>query len=338
MSHSGPVLVTGVSGFVGAAVARKLCEAGSSVRALVRRGAERSHVADLDLDFVEGDLRDAESLKRAMGGVRRLYHVAASYRLSLRDPAELFASNVGGTENVMRAALDAGVERIVYTSSVAALALRHDGGAADESALADEAQTISAYKKSKLAAEKLVHKLVADEGLPAVVVNPSTPIGPRDVKPTPTGRIIVEAACGRMPGFIDTGLNLVHVEDVAAGHLAAMERGRIGERYILGGENLMLKDMLVDIARRRGAPPPRWRLPRAPLYPIAAAAELFGWATKREPFVTLNGLRMAKHLMFFSTQKAQSELGYAPRPWSEGVADALAWFDANGYLGRRKGA
>jgi dihydroflavonol-4-reductase len=334
MTQSDVVLVTGVSGFVGAAVARKLVHAGRRVRALARPAAARAHVADLDLEFVDGDLRDPASLERAAQGVRQLYHVAASYRLSLRDPGELFASNVDGTTNIMRAALRAGIERIVYTSSVAALALRHDGGSADEGALADEAVTISAYKKSKLAAEKRVHQMIADEALPAVVVNPTTPIGPRDVKPTPTGRIIVEAAAGRMPGFVDAGLNLAHVDDVADGHLAAMERGRIGERYILGGQNLMLEDMLAEIAQRVGRRPPRWRIPTAPIYPVAAVAELIGFASKREPFVTINGLRMAKHLMFFTSRKAELELGYAARSWKEGVADALAWYLANRYLVR----
>jgi dihydroflavonol-4-reductase len=332
MAQSDLVLVTGASGFVGSAVARLLVATGFNVRALMRAASARTHLQGLDLEFADADLRDPDAVARAAQGARFIFHVAASYRLSLRDSDELFASNVEGTRHVMRAALRAGVERVVYTSSVAALALRHDGGAADESELAQERETISAYKRSKLAAEKLVHAMIERDGLPAVVVNPTTPIGPFDVKPTPTGRIVVEAARGRMPGYVDAGLNVAHVEDVAAGHLAALRKGRIGERYILGGENLMLRDMLVEIAQRTGRSPPRWRLPRRLIYPIAAGAELAGWASGREPFVTINGLRMANHLMFFSSAKAERDLGYSARPWTQAIADALSWFSANGHL------
>src|SRR5882757_6232812 len=255
MSNKDRVLITGASGFVGSAVARCLIESGFSVRALVRSKSPRAHLAGLDLDFSEGELRDRKSLERALAGMRYVFHVAADYRLWARDPGEIFASNVEGTRNVMEEAMRAGVERVVYTSSVATLGLRGDGTAADESVPLSEEQGIGAYKRSKIAAERLVQAMVAERGLAAVIVNPSTPIGPRDVRPTPTGRIIVEAANGRMPAFVESGLNLVHVDDVAAGHLAAMEQGRIGERYILGGQNVPFSQMLADIAGLVGGRP-----------------------------------------------------------------------------------
>ena len=230
--------LTGATGFVGSAVARKLLSEGLAVRALVRRGSNRSNLEGLDLDLVEGDIRDAELLHRVVHGVRYVFHVAADYRLWAPDPSEIFATNVDGTRAIMELALEAGVERVVYTSSVATLRLPDNGAAADETAPLDQADAIGAYKQSKVLAERLVERMVAEANLPAVIVNPSTPIGPRDVRPTPTGRIVVEAATGRMPAFVDTGLNLVHVDDVAAGHVAALRRGRVGERYILGGENL----------------------------------------------------------------------------------------------------
>jgi dihydroflavonol-4-reductase len=225
---------------------------------------------------------------------------------------------------VMEAAKAAGAERIVYTSSVATLKLREDGAPADESAPLGEDEAIGAYKRSKVAAERLVERMIKD-GLPAIIVNPSTPVGPRDRRPTPTGRMIVEAASGRMPAFVDTGLNLVHVDDVAAGHLAALKSGRIGERYILGGENMTLAELLSRIARLAGRSPPRLRLPRAPLYPLAFLAEMAAHLTKREPLLTLDGLRMSKQLMFFTSAKAERELGYRTRPAEEGIRDAIEW-------------
>jgi dihydroflavonol-4-reductase len=231
----------------------------------------------------------------------------------------------------MEEALRAGVERIVYTSSVATIALRDDMPADERSPLSEH-DAIGAYKRSKVIAERLVEDMVQHRRLPAVIVNPSTPIGPRDVKPTPTGRIIVEAASGRMPGFVDTGVNLVHVDDVAAGHLAALARGTIGERYILGGENVYLRDMLAEIAGVVGRTPPRWRVPIAPLFPLAVLAEGVGLITGREPFLTLDGLRMARHHMFFSDAKVRRELGYSSRPYREGIAEAIVWFRQNGYL------
>src|SRR5580658_4060460 len=257
-----PVLVTGASGFLGSAIAAQLRARGYSVQTLVRRSSPRTNLDPRDT-VREGDLLDRASVAAALKGVRFLFHAAADYRLWARNPEEIVRNNVEGTRHVMMEALRAGVERVVYTSSVATLKLV-EGGAATEDRPFTENAAIGAYKLSKVAAERLVEAMVRWDGLPAVIVNPSTPIGPRDVRPTPTGRIIVEAASGRMPGFIDAGLNLVHVEDVADGHLAAMERGRIGERYILGGQNMMLQEMLAEIALRADRRPPRWKIPVAP--------------------------------------------------------------------------
>jgi dihydroflavonol-4-reductase len=332
MTRHGRVLVTGASGFVGSAVVRALLAAGYPVRALVRASSPRANLATLDVEIFEGDMRDAHEVARAMHGVRYLMHVAADYRLWSADRDEIRRNNVSGTRTIMVAALQHGVERIVYTSSVAALALRHDGHAADETQVLEESAAIGAYKRSKVAAQDLVAAMIAREGLPAIIVNPSTPIGPRDIRPTPTGRIIVEAASGRMPGYVDTGLNLVHVDDVAAGHLAALTHGKVGERYILGGQNVLLADMLHDIARLVGRRPPRVRVPRRLLYPAAAMAEMVATRTGREPFLTLDGLRMARHRMFFTSAKATRELHYVPRPYAEGLHDAVGWFRAAGYL------
>ena len=332
MSATGRVLVTGGSGFVGSAVVRVLVDAGYSVRALVRSRSPRANLASLDVEIVEGDMRDAESVGRAIAGARHVMHVAADYRLWSSDREEIRRNNLAGTRTVMEAALREGVERIVYTSSVAALALRADGLPADESTALAEGNAIGAYKRSKVAAQDLVEMMVARDALPAVIVNPSTPIGPRDIRPTPTGRIIVEAASGRMPGYVDTGLNLVHVDDVAAGHLAALTHGRIGERYILGGQDVLLADMLRDIAMLVERPPPRLKVPRRLLFPAAAVAEMIASRTGREPFLTLDGLRMARYRMFFSSAKAARELGYKARPYGEGLQDAVAWFRGAGHL------
>ncbi len=325
-----PVLITGASGFLGSAIAAALRARGDDARVLVRPSSPRANLNPADT-LCEGDLRDRASLAAALKGARYLFHAAADYRLWARDPEEILRNNLEGTRFVMEEALRAGVERIVYTSSVATLKLADGASSTEDNPLA-EGEGIGAYKRSKVAAERLVEAMIQRDGLPAVIVNPSTPIGPRDVRPTPTGRIIVEAASGRMPAFVETGLNLAHVDDVAAGHLAALERGRIGERYILGGDNVFLADILADIARLVGRRPPTVKLPRKMLYPIAYGAELLASLRGVEPFITMDGLRMARHHMFFDDSKARRELGYVSRPYREGLADAIAWFRTHGYL------
>jgi len=324
-------LVTGATGFVGAAVARALLAAELPVRVLARPNGDRRNLAGIDVEIAEGSLEDAGSLARAVAGCRYLFHVAADYRLWVPDPAAMFRANVDGTRELMHAALAAGVERVVYTSSVATLGLVA-GGVADEATPSGFADMIGPYKQSKFAAEATVRALILDHGLPAVIVNPSTPVGPGDVKPTPTGRIIVEAAKGRMPGYVDTGLNLVHVDDVAAGELLAAERGGVGERYILGGDDMSLAEILGEVARAVGKRPPSLKIPYAMILPIAAGAEMVARLTGREPFTTLDGVRMSRKKMYFSSAKAVRELGYAPRPARAAIADAVAWFAANGYL------
>jgi dihydroflavonol-4-reductase len=327
----GLCLVTGATGFVGSAVARALIDAGHQVRALARPTSDRRNLAGLPIEIALGAMEDAPSLVRAVAECRYLFHVAADYRLWVPDPAAMFRANVDGTRDLMSAALAAGIERVVYTSSVATLGLVPEG-IADEEAPSRLEDMIGPYKRSKFQAEEVVRRFVADGGLPAVIINPSTPVGPRDIKPTPTGRLIVEAARGHMPGFVDTGLNIVHVDDVAAGHLAAGERGEIGQRYILGGENMPLADILTEIAVAVGRRPPRVRVPYAVAFPVAAGAELVAQVTGREPFTTLDGVRMAKKKMYFSSAKASRELGYRPRPAREAIADAVRWFAANGYI------
>jgi len=323
-------LVTGASGFVGSAVARALLARGLHVRVLMRPTADRRNIADLDCEPVLGDMRDEAAMISAMEGARYFFHVAADYRLWAPDPREIERNNLLGAQATMNAALKCGVERVVYTSSVAAL--KPGPTAVDETSRHTPQSVIGAYKRSKLVAEREVERLVQEAGLPAVIVAPSTPIGPRDIKPTPTGRIIVEAATGKMPAFVDTGLNLVHVDDVAQGHLAALDRGRIGENYILGGEDVSLQTMLSDIAALSGRRAPRVKLPRAPLFPIAWGAEALARITGKEPLLTADALRMSRYRMFFSSEKAKRELGYQARAYRKGIEDALAWFGAHGYL------
>jgi dihydroflavonol-4-reductase len=320
------VLVTGASGFVGAAVARKALARGFRVKVLMRTTASRANIEGLDVEAVAGDMRDAASMTVAMQGARYLFHVAADYRLWARDSSEIARNNLDGARATMSAALRAGVERVVYTSSVAALK-PGNGNAVDETSRHTPQSVIGAYKLSKLLAEREVERMIAEEALPAVIVAPSTPIGARDIKPTPTGRIIVEAAAGRMPAFVDTGLNLVHVDDVAEGHFLALERGRIGENYILGGTDVTLAQMLADIAGLAGR-----RAPTVKLFPLAFAAEAVARVTGKEPFLTADALRMSRYQMYFSSAKAIRELGYAARPYLEGLKDAHAWFAANGYF------
>ncbi|MBV9825450.1 MAG: NAD-dependent epimerase/dehydratase family protein [Alphaproteobacteria bacterium] len=328
---SGVCLVTGATGFVGAAVARALLKSGFPVRVLSRPRNDRRNLRGLDVEIAEGSLEDPKSLARAVAGCRLLFHVAADYRLWVPDPAVMYRVNVEGTRDLMLAAMEAGVERIVYTSSVATLGILK-GGVADEETPSTVKDMIGPYKRSKFEAEVAVRQLIEQNGLPAVIVNPSTPIGPGDVKPTPTGRLIVEAARGRMPGYVDTGLNVAHVDDVAVGHLLAARTGEIGRRYILGGENLSLGEILSEVARITGRRPPSLRIPHMAVMPFAAGAEGLARLTGREPFATVDAVRMSRKKMYFSSARATAELGYAPRPARQAIADAVAWFKVNGYV------
>ncbi len=331
MTSDGPTLLTGATGFVGSAVARTLAARGHRLRLLVRRSSDRRNLAGIDAALVEGDLTDAASVGRAVAGCRFVLHVAADYRLWVPDAAAMLAANVEGTRTVMRAAMAAGVARVVYCSSVAALGLNADGAPADEATPVSEADMIGAYKLSKYRAEQAVLDLVRD-GLPAVIVNPAAPVGPRDIRPTPTGRMILDAARGRIPAYVDTGLNVVHVDDVAEGHALALERGAIGRRYILGSENLMLGELLALIARSVGRRPPTIKVPMGLVWPMAVAAEGVARLTGIEPMVTRDHAKMARKRMFFSSARAQAELGYAPRPAVAAIADAVAWFRQVGML------
>ena len=324
-------LVTGATGLVGSAVVRALLRKGQQIRVLVRPTSDRRNLAGLAIEIAEGSLEQPESLARAVTGCRYVYHVAADYRLWVPDPEPMFRTNVVGTRDLMIAALEAGVERVIYTSSVATLGLIPEGSADEETPSRAE-DMIGPYKRSKFEAEEIVRNLAHDRGLPVVIANPSTPVGPGDLKPTPTGRMILEAARGQMPAFVDTGLNIVHVDDVAEGHLAAAEKGRIGERYILGGENMSLAEILAQVSLAAGRRAPSLRLPHGMLYPVAVGAELAARLTGREPLITLDGVRMSRKKMFFSSEKASRELGYRPRPAREAIVDAVSWFRANGYL------
>ncbi len=325
-------LVTGATGFVGSAVARVLAARGHDLRLLTRASSDRRNLAGLDTDVVTGDLTDPASLKRAAAGCRYVVHVAADYRVWVPDPDAMLRANVDGALAMVRAAAEAGAERIVHCSSVAALGQTGDGTPANEDTPTDEADFVGIYKRSKYLAEKAVLDLARRESLPVVVVNPAAPVGPRDIKPTPTGKMILDAAAGRMPAYIDTGLNIVHVDDVAEGHVLALEKGRIGQRYVLGGEDMSLKailDLVADVAHRR---PPLIRLPEAVVWPAAFIMEKLASVTGIAPMMTRDHLKMARKKMFYSSAKAKAELGYSPRPVRLAVEDAVAWFKANGML------
>jgi dihydroflavonol-4-reductase len=324
-------LVTGATGFVGAAVARALLSAGWQVRVLVRSGSDRGNLRQLAVTAVEGDLADLSSLERALEGCDGLFHVAADYRLGARDPRPLYCTNVEGTRNILNAARTVAVPRIVYTSSVATVGIPADGAPGEERTPVSLANMIGHYKRSKFMAEEVVRE-AARAGLSVVIVNPSTPVGPGDIKPTPTGQLVLDAASGRMPAYVDTGLNIVHVDDVAAGHLLAFERGRAGERYILGGEDMTLQTILAQIAGLVGRKPPRIRLPYAAVLPVAYIAEAIAAISGRSGRVTLEGVRMSRKRMFFSSAKAVGELGYHWRPPLEAFEDALRWFRERGLL------
>jgi len=329
------VFLTGGTGFVGANLVRLLIEKGYAVRCLARGGSNRANLANLPIEIVEGDLLDRDALARGCKGARYVFHVAADYRLWVTDPAPMYRANVDGTAAVVEAATKAGCEKIVVCSSVAAIRPPDDHAAVDEgSRYAGLDQIVSHYKKSKFLGELKALEL-AQKGAPVVVVNPAAPIGPYDIKPTPTGKIVVDFLNGKIPAYIDTGMNIVHVADVARGHLLAALKGRVGERYILGGENLTLKQVLDLLAKATGLPPVRFKTP----YPIALAFGAVDTARARllggEPIAPLDAVKMAKHYMWFSSEKAKKELGYTTRPAAEALAEAAEWFLDNGYAPRR---
>jgi dihydroflavonol-4-reductase len=324
-------LVTGATGFVGAAVARALCRAGWQVRVLARPTSDLRNLQQLPLERALGDLLEPASLEKALEGCEALFHVAADYRLGVADPQQLYRCNVEGTRNLLEAARRTGIARVIHTSSVAAVGLPPDGSPGIEDTPVALADMIGHYKRSKFLAEELVREFVRS-GAPITIVNPSTPIGPGDLKPTPTGQMVVDAAAGRTPAYVDSGLNIVHVDDVAAGHLLAFERGRIGERYILGGENMTLYEVLVQICRLAGRAPPRIRLPHGALLPLAYASETLARLTGRGTRVTVEAVRMSRKHMYFSSAKAARELGYSWRPPAAAFEDALTWFREQGML------
>jgi dihydroflavonol-4-reductase len=323
-------LVTGGTGFVGTHVVRSLLARGRSVRCLARPGGRRDNLAGLDVEIAEGDLTDPRSIAKAMAGVSTVYHVAADYRLWARDPRELHRANVVGTENVLREAAEAGVARVVYTSSVAALGLS-ESGAADETTPVVRERIIGDYKKSKYDAERVAEAWAA-KGLPVVTVNPSTPVGERDIKPTPTGQMIVDFLNRKMPAYVDTGLNLVDVRDVAEGHLLAAEKGKVGERYILGNRNMTLKEILDALATLTGIPSPNVRLPHWIPFAAAALDTAFARVSWRTPHLSIDSVRMSTHRMFFDAAKAVRELGLPQTPVEEPLARAVAWFRENRYV------
>jgi len=320
------VLVTGANGFVGSAVVRRLLGQQFTVRALVRPGSESGNLPLADIECVTGDLRDAASLRAALRGCTAVFHVAADYRLWVPDPETMYDINVRGTERLLEAALEQHIERIVYTSSVATLGHTADGSPADERTPVHIDDMIGHYKRSKYLAEEAVHRMVGERDCPVVIVNPSTPIGPGDIKPTPTGRIIRDALLGRMPAYVDSGLNIVHVDDVAAGHIAALRHGRIGRRYVLGGDNLSLQSLLAGIAGFAGRRPPRLRIPHNVAMGAAWLAETWARLSGATPGITRDGVRLSRRKMYFSSARAERELGYSARPAHHAIEDAVHWW------------
>jgi dihydroflavonol-4-reductase len=331
-------LVTGATGFVGSHVARQLVAAGHPVRVLTRKSSNMQLLDGVSVERVEGDLCDAASIERAMQGIRRVFHVAADYRLWARDPEEIYRSNVEGTRSLLECARRSGVERIVYTSTVATVAIpSHEGAWPNEETHATVDQMIGHYKRSKFLAEREAVKAAAS-GVPVVIVNPTAPVGPGDWKPTPTGRIIVDFLNGKMPAYVDTGLNVVAVEDVAAGHLLTAEKGRIGERYILGARNMTLKEILDALAKIAGRPAPRLKMPHAVALAAGYADELFSRLVGREPQIPVEGVKMSRHRMFVASDKAERELGYKPASVEAALERAVRWYEEHGYVrGRATG-
>ena len=325
-------LVTGATGFVGSHVARLLAARGDSVRVLVRPSSRLAALDGIPCERVTGDLADLASLEPVLRGVRRVFHIAADYRLWAPDPAEIYSSNVEGTRNLLTAAVAAGVERIVYTSTVATVAVPTGNGLLpNEATAATLEQMIGHYKRSKFIAEREVMDAAAD-GAPVVIVNPTTPVGPADWKPTPTGRIVLDFLNGRMPAYVDTGLNVVAVEDVAAGHLRAAERGKIGQRYILGGRNMTLQEILMELAWITGRRPPGLRLPHSVALGAAWADTAICRMLRREPHIPLDGVRMARHRMFVDSSKAERELGFHAGPIAAALERAVRWYESRGYV------
>ena len=324
------VLVTGASGFIGGAVVRALVKAGIEVRVIARNGSDTRNLTDLPVEQVEGDLRNRGSLVRALQGCRQLYHIAAHYALWAKDPSIFYDINVAGTRNVLEAARDLGLERTVYCSTIGAIGLPPGGGVGTEMTPVSLDQMAGHYKRSKYLAEQEVLKL-SREGLPVVIVNPSAPVGKGDVKPTPTGQVIVDFMKGWMPAYIETGMNLVDVDDVAAGHLLAMEKGRIGERYILGNKNLIVREVFEILSRLTGVNAPRIKLPRLAILPLAHLNEWMARFTDTPPRIPLEGIRMAKYKMHYDCSKAVRELGLPQTPVEVALEKAVKWFRSHGY-------
>ncbi|HXH49537.1 MAG TPA: hopanoid-associated sugar epimerase [Terriglobia bacterium] len=330
-------LVTGASGFVGSHVARMLVDRGEKVRVLVRPQSNLIALDGVPLEKVNGDLRDPKSLGRAVEGVDLVFHVAADYRLGVAHPQEIYDSNVTGTRNLLEASSRARVRRIIVTSSVATIAVDRGDALPNEATEARLEEMIGHYKRSKFLAEKEALR-AAHEGIPVVVVNPTTPVGPGDWKPTPTGRIIVDFLNGRIPAYVETGLNWVPVEDVALGHWIAAERGQVGERYILGGRNMLLKEVLDILARISGHPSPRVRLPHAVALAAGYADKIFSSMLNRQPRIPLEGVRMARHKMFVDCSKAAAELGFKAGPVETALERAVTWYEQNGYARKNTAA
>jgi dihydroflavonol-4-reductase len=333
-SSSGPTLVTGGTGFLGAHIVRALLRRGERPRCLVRATSDQRNLAGLPVEIVQGDLTDVASLQRATRGVATVFHCAADYRLYVRHPRETYASNVEGTRNVLRTAAEAGVSRVVYTSSVGTLGLNRNGQPATEETPVAAGDMVGHYKRSKFQAERVAEEWCL-QGLPLVIVNPSTPVGELDVKPTPTGQILVRFLNRRMPAYVETGLNVVDVRDVAEGHVLAAEKGRAGERYILGHRNMTLKEILDTLARLTGLPAPRLRVPHWLPLAVAAVDTSLARLVGRSPEISIESVRLSRHRMFFDASKAVRELGLPQTPVEEALERAVHWFRDNGYVHSR---
>ncbi len=327
-------LVTGAAGFLGSHVTRQLVARGDDVRVLMRPSSTNRAIADLSLEYVTGDLRDPASLDRAMKDVKRVFHVAADYRLWARREQDIYDSNVGGTKNLLDAAKRAGVEQLIYTSTVATIAVdrpQHPNEFTD----ARLEEMVGHYKRSKWLAEKEALS-AAKNGLPVIVAMPTTPVGPWDWKPTPTGKIILDFLNGKMPGYVETGLNFVGVEDCAAGHLLIAEKGKVGERYLLGGQNLTLKQMLDALSKITGLPAPKLKIPHGLALGVAYASTVFSRLLGREPGIPVEGVKIARHMMFVDCSRAQRELGFKAGPVAAALERAVRWYEANGYIAKSR--